>query len=386
MEPAGHTPPTHLFYRGDHQQPKEAVEPAALAVFFPEGDRFSIPTNDSSLPTTGRRLNYARWLTSGRHPSVARVLANRVWMHHFGRTIVGSPGEFGRLGMQPTHPELLDWLADEFMRRGWSLKRLHRTIMLSTAYRQSGSRTSDAALLDPDNRFYSRKSMMRLEAETIRDRMLFVAGSLSDEMGGPPIAVTENDSGQFVVDADVPRRSVYVQSRRSRPVAMLHAFDAPSMVTNCERRTSSTAATQSLMLMNGEFTLQQAVGLAERATREAPDLPPEWAALVDDIPGPDRVAGTGADTEAGGETEAGGDTGPDSVKDVLAGAVHAWALVYCRAPNEDEIQIAVRFLADQVVYWRQHAEDLPENVDAYQQALTNLCHAFLSSNEFLYVD
>ncbi len=380
VEPEGHAPPTHLFHRGEHQQPQDIIMPAALTVLCTSGDRFTIPTDDDRLPSTGRRLNYARWLTSGRHPLVARVVANRVWMHHFGRAIVDTPGEFGRLGMQPTHPELLDWLADELMRRGWSLKQLHRTIMLSTAYRQSATRTSEADALDPDNHFYSRKSMMRLEAETIRDRMLFVSGSLSEEMGGPSIAVTENDSGQFVVDGAEPRRSVYIQSRRSHPVAMLRAFDSPLMVTNCERRTSSTVATQSLMLMNGEFTLQQAAKLAQRATSEAPALTSERVALAGEIPDADSVSDADSDSDQSTVTA------PSSGQVAFAGALHAWSLAYCREPDQDEMRIAVRFLADQVEYWQQHTDDLPEEVDVYQQALTNLCHAMLSSNEFLYVD
>src|SRR5437763_413371 len=127
------------------------------------------PVDAPGLPTTGRRLAYARHLTSGRHPLVARVLVNRVWMHHFGRGIGATPADFGALGERPTHPELLDWLADEFVRGGWTLKRLHRLIVTSTAYRQTSRRDPRLDAVDPDNRLLGRASVRRLEAEAVRD-------------------------------------------------------------------------------------------------------------------------------------------------------------------------------------------------------------------------
>jgi hypothetical protein len=286
IEPAGHSPETKLFYRGDHKQPKEAVAPAALTVVSAEGERHILPANDSGLPTTGRRLAYARWLTTGRHPLVARVLVNRIWMHHFGRAIVATPGDFGALGVRPTHPKLLDWLADEFVQQGWSLKKLHRTIMLSTAYRQSSAQTAGGADVDPENRFYGRKPIARLEAEALRDRMLAAAGKLDRTLYGPPLAIKEDDAGQVVVSGEQTRRSLYIRVRRSRPVAMLQAFDAPVMETNCEIRLNSTVATQSLMMMNGQFILQQAANLAKRALRDKRPLTPKQLAALPKLPQP----------------------------------------------------------------------------------------------------
>ena len=135
-------PQTHLFYRGDHRQPKQAVQPGDLTIAAPDGARLEITDANGNSPSSGRRLAYARHLVSGRHPLVGRVLVNRVWLHHFGRGLVETPGDFGSLGSRPTHPDLLDWLADELVASGWSLKRLHRLIMVSTVYRQSSHRDS----------------------------------------------------------------------------------------------------------------------------------------------------------------------------------------------------------------------------------------------------
>lgn len=275
-EPPGHVPETKLFHRGDHRQPKQTVLPAAPAVLTPDDVYLEFPANDPERPTTGRRLAFARWLTSEQNPITARVLANRIWLHLFGRGLVETPADFGRLGSLPTHPELLDWLASEFMAQGWSLKRLHRTILLSTAYRQSSFRETSREAIDGDNRFYWRKPVRRLDAEIVRDRVLAATGQLDRTLFGPAVPVKENESGQAVVDGADRRRSLYVQQRRTQPVAMLQAFDAPVMETNCEQRPSSTVATQSLMLMNGEFVLTQARLLAERVqTDQPPPLPDE---------------------------------------------------------------------------------------------------------------
>ena len=277
IEPANHAPETKLFYRGEHSQPKQTVLPAALTVASPEEQRREFAVNDAELPSTGRRLAFARWLTSGQHPLVARVFVNRVWMHHFGRGLVETPSEFGRLGVRPTHPELLDWLADEFVQQGWSLKKLHRLIMTSSVWRQSSeSRDTEAT--------FARKPLIRLDAETIRDRMLAASGQLDRTLYGAPVAIKEDFTGQVVVDGAQRRRSLYIQQRRSRPVAMLQAFDAPVMETNCEVRSSSTVATQSLMLMNGDFILDQAAKLAARVADEATPLSPGELAGLPELP------------------------------------------------------------------------------------------------------
>lgn len=279
VEPANHVPETKLFHRGDHQQPKQTVLPAALTVAAPEGARPAFSVNNPELPSTGRRLEFARWLTSGRHPLVARVIVNRLWLHHFGRGLVETPADFGRLGVRPSNAELLDWLADEFVSQGWSFKKFHRLVMSSTVWRQSSVGTT----MSPAP--FARRRLVRLDAETLRDRMLAASGELDRTQFGPPLAIKEDDTGQVIVDGGQKRRSLYIQSRRSRPVAMLQAFDAPVMQTNCEMRPSSTVATQSLMLINGEFILTQAARLADRAASEAVK-----SAHADQSPLPDLAA------------------------------------------------------------------------------------------------
>ncbi len=286
-ETAGQVPETKLFHRGDYRQPLHAIAPGTLSVCSPESGRTEFAAKSSDLPTSGRRLAFARWLTGADNPLTARVIANRVWMNHFGRGIVSTPADFGRLGVPPTHPELLDWLAAELRDSGWSLKHLHRLIMLSTAYRQSSRREPDQVAMDAENRHYGRQNVLRLDAESLRDRALAATGMIDRTMFGPAVGVKEDDSGQ-VVASDVHRRSLYLLQRRSQPVSLMQAFDAPVMVTNCEARLSSTVATQSLMLMNGEFWLSQATALADRAQREPAkglpaeliaDLPPRWDTL-----------------------------------------------------------------------------------------------------------
>jgi hypothetical protein len=261
-ETPGHVPTTNLFYRGDYRQPKQEVAPAAPAVLCPEETFVSFPVKDDSLPTTGRRLAFAKWLTGEQNPITARVFANRVWMHLMGRGLVATPADFGRLGAQPTHPELLDYLASELIAGGWSVKRLQRLIVTSTAYRQSSQRDPAMAAIDDDNQYYWRSLVKRLDAEVVRDRLLATTDQLDPTQFGPATPIKEDETGQVVVDTSNRRRSVYIQQRRSQPVAMLQAFDAPVMETNCEVRPSSTVATQSLMLMNGDFILEQAKMLA----------------------------------------------------------------------------------------------------------------------------
>ena len=201
-------------------------------------------------------------------------------MHHFGRGLVGTPSDFGFLGERPTHPELLDWLASEFMRNGWRLKPLHRLIVTSAVYRQSSNRRPEVDALDPDNRLLGRMPVQRLEAETIRDSILAASGCMTDTLYGPPVPVMPDEVGQIVVGVDtrdsagrpsgkvVPlgsaefRRSIYVEARRSMPLAMLQAFDEPVMTPNCERRASSTVSPQALFMMNSSFVEEQAVAMA----------------------------------------------------------------------------------------------------------------------------
>ncbi|MCO6454123.1 MAG: PSD1 domain-containing protein [Pirellulaceae bacterium] len=347
-EVPGQVPETRIFHRGELNQPLEVVGPAALSITAPPGERWEIAAKADELPTTGRRLAYARWLTSGRHPLVARVLVNRVWLHHFGRGIVGTPSDFGVLGQRPTHPELLDWLAAEFMEQGWSLKKLHKRIMTSTAYRQSAAADPGKLALDPDNSLYWKWPVQRLDAEVVRDGILAASGALSDRMFGPPVAVQPDDAGQVVVPGEDTRRSIYIQVKRTQPLAVLQSFDAPVMETNCERRASSTVATQALMLMNSEFMLQQARRMAQRVEREG-------------------AASTAAADEHAGLLD------------------RAWQLAFCREIGESERRAAEEFLARQVEQIRAGG-NLPPDTSPELLALTCLCQVLLSSNEFLYVD
>ncbi len=317
VEPANHVPVTRLFHRGDYKQPMQEIQPAALTVTAPEGSCVEFPVNDPNLPTTGRRLAFSRWLVDRGNPLTARAIVNRIWMHHFGRGIVSTPGEFGRLGDIPSNVELLDELASDFMEHGWSLKHLHRRILTSTVWRQSSLRDPAREALDADNHFYSRKSIQRMDAEILRDSILQISGDLDREPFGPPVAIAEDETGQVRVDAKQPRRSIYVQIRRSQPVGMLQTFDAPVMSVNCDVRPVSTSAPQSLMMLNGEFILDQAARVAERAiaavrakpasdsdtadgTRASSASEAASASWSPDLPSPTWKYGTGTiDEEAG---------------------------------------------------------------------------------------
>ena len=289
-EEDGEPPATHLFHRGDHRQPKEAVTAAMLEIATPPGQRVEFPVNDPSINSSGRRLAFAKHLVSGRDPLLPRALANRLWLHHFGRGLANTPGDFGQLGERPTHPELLDWLAAELVgqafqpdptksepvsleRLTYGFKRQHRVLMTSTTYRQSAARRPELEAVDPSNQLFGRMSVRRLDAEVLRDRVLASSGSLQQAMFGKPVPVAEDFVGQVIVN-DTSRRSVYVQQKRSKPETLMRAFDAPVMECNCDKRPTSTVATQSLMLMNNEFVLKQAALLAERVRRESSPLSP----------------------------------------------------------------------------------------------------------------
>lgn len=377
VEPAGHAPETKLFHRGDHEQPKQTVLPGPLTVAVPEGEREPFPSNDDSLPTTGRRLAFANWLTNPENPLVARVIVNRVWMHHFGTGLVATPSDFGQLGARPTHPELLDWLAAEFVASGWKLKSLHRLIMSSTAWRQQRSRFDEPHPDSNRSALALPTSLMRLEAETIRDRMLVVSGQLDPALFGRPLKVKLDDTGQVIVDGSQKRRSLYISNRRSRPVSMLQTFDAPVMETNCEVRSNSTVATQSLMLLNGGFILEQSAALAQRIITES-----DSNVATKENTNANQPVGE-SEASQGGEQRGGqaGETNGLREQYVL----RAWELAYCRSPETDELHQAVEFLERQIEFYRGAGVSLPENRTPSHQALINLCQTLLSSNEFLYV-
>ena len=366
--PGAPLPATHLFSRGEPTQPREQVPPGELTILASLRPT-EIPPKDTALPTSGRRLAFARSLTDGQHPLTTRVLVNRVWHHHFGRGLVGSVADFGHLGDRPTHPELLDWLASEFVAQGWSMKKLHRLVLTSAAYRQSSVRDPRKEREDPDNLLVGRMNVRRLEAENIRDAMLVVSGKMNPKMFGPPVPVRTDEDGLIVVGVDtndtagrpsgkyVPlngdefRRSLYVQNRRTKPLGILETFDMPRMEPNCEARNASTVAPQSLAMMNGEFTLAQSKFFAERVAREA-----------------------GAELEA-------------QVK-------RAWLLAFGAEPAAGDLVESTAFLNEQAAHFKEHpvkAPTVPKGKEAPPatpelQALATFCQALLTANRFLYVD
>ncbi len=261
---------THVLHRGDPQQEREAVTPGAIASLgHPLGLAPGAPERD-------RRLSLARWIAAPENPLTARVLVNRVWLHHFGEGLVSTPSDFGANGALPSHPELLDWLASELVARGWSLKVLQRLILLSSTYRQS-SRPDPAALAaDAQARLLWRFPPRRLEAEAVRDGILSVTGKLDLSMGGPGFSAFEPNSNYVRVYEPKKsfgppewRRMVYQQKVRMQQDGTFGTFDCPDGGQVCPKRTRSTTALQSLNLLNSSFMLEQAGAFAERLEREA---------------------------------------------------------------------------------------------------------------------
>lgn len=373
-------PKTFLLYRGDFQQPRKEMKPDELSILKSSAEPV-VAVGDPRHTSSRRRTAYADYLTNGRHPLIARVFVNRVWHHHFGRGLCATTADFGRQGERPSHPELLDWLACEFVEGGWSIKSLHRAIMTSTSYRQSDRRSEALLRIDPDNRLLGGFEMRRVEAEVLRDSILAVSGKLNVKQFGPPIPVMRDPTGEIVVgiervNAGLPgpplplngeenRRSVYVQVRRSRPLTILQTFDAPTMEPNCAARVSSTVAPQSLMLMNNSFVVRQSRHFAERLLA--------------------RTAG-----------------------DTRAQVVEAWRSALLRPPTEDELAEAIGFLYDQSAHFQTAvksaaakpapaarrggapAPDVDPPAITLQkpefEALALLCQTLFSCNEFLYVD
>ncbi|MCE9604673.1 MAG: DUF1549 domain-containing protein [Planctomycetia bacterium] len=372
-EQPGNIPATFLFFRGDHNAPRQSLKPRELSVLSEENSG-AIPEKNPAIASTGRRLAYARHLVDGRHPLTARVLVNRFWMHHFGRGIVASPADFGFAGERPTHPDLLDWLASEFMAGGWRLKSLHRTMLLSAAYRQSSAHSPALDAVDPDNRLLGRMNVRRLEAEILRDCVLSVSGSLNRKAFGPAVPVTPDEIGQVILGIDnrdgagrfkgkqnsigdeAYRRSIYIQVRRTLPLGMLETFDAPTMTPNCEVRAVSTVAPQSLLFMNNEFIVTQSEVFARRLQTAAPD-------------------------------------------DLAAQVKFGWLAAFGVAPTNAQLQEAVAFVKAQLSQFSIAAAAAPKAgakpapvvepvrvPSPSERALASYCQALLSANGFLYVD
>jgi hypothetical protein len=261
---------THVLIRGDFLRPGEPVVPAAPAVLPP------------MAATDGHRnrLDLARWLVGNENPLTARVTVNRIWMRYFGRGIVETEDDFGIQGTPPTHPQLLDWLAAEFMASGWSMKHMHRLIVTSAVYRQSSHARPDLETIDPLNKLLARQSRFRVDAETVRDIGLAVSGLLSRQIGGRSVYPPQPDgvyaftqrraSWPTSTGADRYRRGMYTFFMRSAPYPMLTTFDAPKFNKTCTRRNRSNTPLQSLTIANDQAMLEMAQALGRRLVVESP--------------------------------------------------------------------------------------------------------------------
>jgi hypothetical protein len=336
--------PTHLFLGGDPQRNGEPVPPSSPAVLAKAAGHYE---QTDATPEAERREALARWIIHKDNPLPPRVLANRIWQHHFGTGLVSTPSDFGFMGQRPSHPELLDWLARELIaptwtpdgaaltpvesiRQAWRLKRMHKLIMLSRTYRQSSAWNPNAATVDGQSRLLWRFPPRRLSAEEIRDSMLLVAGKLDDTMGGPGFRLykylNDNVSTYEPLDNYGPetyRRAVYHQQARAMNVDLLSDYDAPDCAFSVATRANTTTPLQALTMLNHQFTVDMANALAERLKAEAGD-------------------------------------------DAAAQLERACALAFQRSPAADEIAEAVPLIT------------------AY--GLDAFCRALLNANEFIYVD
>jgi hypothetical protein len=268
-------PPARRLIRGEVNSPDEVVTPGALSAITSLNPDFGLPAD---APEAARRQKFADWLTDPRHPLPARVMANRIWHHHFGQGLVATPNDFGISGTRPTHPELLDWLASRFIEGGWSVKSLHRLIVHSATYRQTAYFNEKAAALDADNTLLWRQTPRRLEAEAVRDAMLTVSGQLNRALGGPSFrpfdAIPFPANTYAIADKIGPefnRRTVYRMNVNSGKDPLLDAFDCPDPSVKTPRRGVTTTPLQALGLMNSSFVQRQASHLSDRATEAAPN-------------------------------------------------------------------------------------------------------------------
>ncbi|MFM7059050.1 MAG: PSD1 and planctomycete cytochrome C domain-containing protein [Planctomycetota bacterium] len=333
----GDPSPTYLLRRGEHTQAAGPVDPGVPAVLTSSRTPFNPqPPFPGGTPKTGRRLAFARWLTDPQHPTTARVFVNRLWQHHFGAGLVVTVDNFGRQGTPPTHPQLLDWLALRFIDDGWSIKSLHRLMLNSRAWRQSGHVTPLHRERDPQNRLISRMPLRRLDAESLRDSLLAVSGRLNTDAGGLPDPVLVDTSGAAAVLARPDgnwRRSIYVLHRRTEMPTLLAAFDYPVMGPNCQVRSISSTALQPLLLANSGELRELAVSFAARVRQAVQD------------------------------------TGSNPV-------VTAGQLALGRCPTAEEQQAAEAALEQLTAAWSGDR----------QRALEVYCHILFSSAAFLYVD
>jgi len=284
-----HPPETHLLFRGNPNLTRAKIEPGFPSILG--GGAASIPEPPAGAKTSGRRLVLANWIASPENRLTSRVMVNRIWQHHFGRGIVRSPNNFGQLGDLPTHPELLDWLAEEFVKQGWHMKSLHKLIMLSSTYRMSSRPDKLALEQDPGNDLFSRFDMRRLGAEEVRDSIYAVNGRLNLKMYGP--GFYPDLSAEVLASQSAPgsgwgkstpeeqaRRAIYIHVKRSLITPLLADFDFADTDGSCAARFATTQPTQALAMLNGDFSNRQAAELAARVKREAGEVPAQQVRLV----------------------------------------------------------------------------------------------------------
>ncbi len=346
-------PATHLLLRGKAARPGPEVAPGVPTVLAASQPAFLPPDERTSR----RRLTLARWIASPDNPLTARVIVNRVWQHHFGAGLVRTPSDFGTMGEEPTHPELLDWLADWFVHHGWSLKKLHRLILTSNTYRMARRWRPDCGTKDPENTRLWRVHYRRLEVEAIRDAMLAVSGRLNRRMYGPsmyPEVPGEALLGHSDPDkiwkpfdeTDASRRTVYAFIKRSLVVPMLEVLDLCDTARTAAKRQVTTVAPQALTLLNGAFVNRQAGHFADRLSREA---------------------------------------GPVPEKQIE----RAYRLALCRPPTAAERAALVAFLKQEAdgVAKEAAARGKPlAEAAARRQALRQMCRVIFNLNEFVYTD
>ncbi len=369
VDGASRLPATFRLVLGNYRKPLEEVQPG-----FPgclgEPEPSIVPPSGNTT-SSGRRAALANWLASREHPLTSRVMVNRIWQHHFGGGIVATPNDFGSMGEAPSHPELLDWLAVEFMDRGWSMKAMHRLMLLSAAYQQSSQvdldKPAHARALDRDggNRLWWHARRQRLEGEAIRDAMLSVSGQLNDAMFGPSAKpeLPQGIDGKLAWKPDANaaernRRSIYVIAKRNLRYPLLEMFDLPDMHNSCAQRSTTTTAPQALALLNSDFALAQAQ---------------HWTGRL--------------------LAEQGGKQNPPDLSAVVRAALGE---AFSRPASDEQLQVAAEFLARQTAAIARSGDatasavlptPMPAGIDPAQAAaLVDFCHALLNSNEFLYVD
>jgi mono/diheme cytochrome c family protein len=324
--------PVHALKRGDPNQKIEVAQPGFVQVLMraPEGEKHWQLAPPAGWRTSYRRRGLAGWITDveqGAGALLARVIVNRLWQHHLGRGLVATPSDFGAQGERPTHPELLDWLAQELVRNGWHLKPIHKLILNSSVYLQDGGMDERRLAADRDNTLFWRQPTRRLEAEAIRDAMLAVSGTLDTRQFGPG-----------TLDLRQARRSIYFFIKRSRLIPMMMLFDAPDSLQDLASRPTTTIAPQALLLLNSPIVRDHATAFACRLLSKA-------------------MAGS---------------------EEVVEGA---YRLALSRPPTADELADAVAFLRQQTEAYRGDGK-----TDAAELALGDFCQALLSLNEFVYID